>query len=579
MLRWLQWDVSSRHVESLADFLQRATQAVNPEEVLHLACERLRELFAAQAVVFFQLGSAGQGLEPRAASTQVGEQALSPAGLGDVIVLEAVPEWQAALADGAPRWVERAPTSGAAPLAALPEAHRVLVLPVMVRAQAYGCLAVFFDRKAWAPGAEKRQAGQAIAHALTLALEAGRLDDLTPHALLDDKIVLRERLATLGELISGIAHELNNPLTAVTGYAELLLANGLPPEAREQVARLGEEADRASRILKSLLLFARGEGAERQPVDLNELVERTLSLRAYELKVQNIDLVRHYAPDLPAVLADATQLQQVVLNLVLNAEQAIRSQRPHGRITLRTRWQPEEGQVVVEISDDGPGILPAVRPFIFDAFFTTKEAPEGSGLGLSISEVIVKDHGGEIGVESTPGCGATFSVELPLPPQPPPARPAPPLAGRAAAAPARRRRAVRVGARILVVDDEPVVAHLIADTLRKQGFVVRVHTDSRRALEEAYRRPFDLVICDVRMPELDGAAFHRLLSERRPEMAQRLLFTTGDTLARDTMRFLEQVRLPHLAKPFHVEELRAMVAEVMGELATVADQTANRGAP
>ena len=565
MPRWLQWDVPSRHVEALADFLQLATHSASTEEVLHLACERLRQLFEAEAVVFFQLDSAGRRLEPRAFATPGWE-------LTGGVLLEAVPEWQAALAEGGPRWVEQSTASAAALLSALPEAHRVLVLPVVARAQAYGCAAVFFAGKAAPPGKEKRRVGQAVAQALTLLLEAGHNDDSTPPPLLNEKMVQRERLATLGELISGIAHELNNPLTAVTGYAELLLADGLPPEVREQVARLGEEADRASRILKSLLLFARGEGAERQPVDLNELLERTLSLRAYELKVQNIEVVRHYAPDLPAVLADATQLQQVFLNLLLNAEQAIRSQRPHGRITLRTRWQPEEGRVAVEISDDGPGILPGVRPYIFDAFFTTKDTPEGTGLGLSISQVIVKDHGGEIGVESTPGRGATFSVELPLPPLPSPAR-------LAAPAPARRRTVTRAGARILVVDDEPVVAHLIADTLRKQGFVVRVHTDSRRGLEEACRQPFELVICDVRMPELDGPAFHRLLSERRPELARRLLFTTGDTLARDTIRFLEQVRLPHLAKPFHVEELRTVVSEAVRALEGAADETDSAGAP
>jgi two-component system NtrC family sensor kinase len=400
----------------------------------------------------------------------------------------------------------------------------------------------------------------------------GRLEiyrDITSQRLLENKVVQRERLATLGQLISGIAHELNNPLTAVTGYAELLLANGVPAALHEKAARLSEEAARASRILKSLLVFARGEGAEKHPVDLNELLERTLSLRSYELKVQNIELVRHYAPKLPLVLADATQLQQIFLNLLLNAEQAIRSQRRHGSITLRTRLLPKPGLVRIEISDDGPGIPPAVLPHIFDAFFTTKIDPEGTGLGLSISQVIAKDHGGEIGATSNPGRGATFSVELPS--QSKPARARRRASGRRAA-----QAAVKAGRRIVVVDDEPVVVHLIADTLRRQGLSVRVHTDSRRALQEVSQQPFDLIICDVRMPELDGPAFHRVLAERRPEMARRLLFTTGDTLAKDTARFLEQTRLPFLAKPFHVAELRSVVEGVLRELDRAEDQ---RGSP
>ncbi len=369
----------------------------------------------------------------------------------------------------------------------------------------------------------------------------------------ENKIIQRERLATLGQLLSGIAHELNNPLTAVTGYAELLLADRLPASQRRQVEMLAEEADRASRILRSLLLFARGEPAERKPVNLNELLERTLALRAYELKVQNIRVVTDFAPDLSPVLADSTGLQQVFLNLLLNAEQAIRSQRQHGQIAVRSRSLRAQRQVEIAVVDDGPGIPPALQPHLFDAFFTTKSGLEGTGMGLSISQAIAKNHGGAIRVESQPGHGATFYVVLPagLVPQP-----SPPAFGRTAVA-----RSDRVGVRVLVVDDEPVIAHLMADTLRRQGFRVHLHTDSRRALEDVARHDYDLLICDVRMPDLDGPAFYRLLQQRHPQLLHRLLFTTGDTLARDTARFLEEVQLPCLAKPFHVEELLTAVDE------------------
>jgi PAS domain S-box-containing protein len=389
----------------------------------------------------------------------------------------------------------------------------------------------------------------------------GRLEvyrDVTDQRLPEDKLVHRERLATLGHLLSGIAHELNNPLTAVTGYAELLRDLRLTGPLKQKVDRLAEEAERAGRILKSVLLFARGDNHHKQSVDVAELLDRTLSLRSYELKVENIRVVREYQAGLPPVAANPTQLQQVFLNLLLNAEQAIRSQRQHGRITLRVRREPEPGSVQIEIADDGPGIASAVLPHIFETFFTTKAPAVGTGLGLSISQAIIRRHGGEISVESQSGQGAVFRIELP-PQAAVAAKPPPPP-------PPRRQAPSRSGRRVLVVDDEPVVAHLIADTLRRQRFAVRVHTDSRRALEEASEKDFDLVICDLRMPELDGPAFYRLLQERKPDLSRRLLFTTGDTLARDTARFLEQVGLPNLAKPFHVDELTAAVGNVLREL-------------
>lgn len=394
-------------------------------------------------------------------------------------------------------------------------------------------------------------------HQLVGRLEVYR--DITAQRLLEDKILQREKLVAVGQLVSGIAHELNNPLTAVAGYAQLVLAARLSPELRGQAERLAREAERAGHIVKNLLLFARGAKAEKQTVDLAEILERTLSLRAYELKVANIQVVRDYAPQLPSVLADPHQLQQVFFNLLLNAEQAIRSLRDHGRITVRTRGRPDGSRARGEIADDGPGISAAHLSHLFDPFFSTKPPEEGTGLGLSISQAIVKEHGGEIFVHSAPGEGATFAVELPTlaveTPAPEPRPAAPP-----ARAVEKRSR------RILVVDDEPAVAHLIADALEQQGYAVRVHTDSRRAMAEAFEHPFQLAICDIRMPELDGQAFYRALREHQSPLARRLLFTTGDTLARETAKFLEQVGLPYLAKPFRVEELRAVVRDLLQKL-------------
>ncbi len=386
---------------------------------------------------------------------------------------------------------------------------------------------------------------------LTARLEVYR--DITAQRLVEDKVLHRERLAALGQMVSGIAHELNNPLTAVSGYARLLLEGHPPRKLRAAASQLSSEAERASRIIKSLLLFGRVEQAEKRPVALPDLVDRIISLRAYELKLRNIEVQRRFARNLPAVLVDPHHLPQAILNLVLNAEQAIRSQRDHGRITFHLR-SVDTDSVRLDISDDGPGISPAVLPHIFDPFFTTKSGSEGTGLGLSIVQSIVKEHGGEIRVQSTPGHGATFSLIFPAyqaeaevePPPTPQVVEAETLAG---------------SPRVLVVDDEPSVAQLITDVLRRLGCRVRLHTDSNRALQVALREPFELIICDLRMPGLDGRAFHRILNERNPELARRLLFITGDTLAADTRAFLDQVQLPHIPKPFLVEELRAAVKE------------------
>jgi two-component system NtrC family sensor kinase len=312
-------------------------------------------------------------------------------------------------------------------------------------------------------------------------------------------------------------------------------------------------------VVQNLLLFAREAKAEKQAVDLADLLERTLSLRAYELKVANIQVAREPAPERLSVWADPHQLQQVFLNLLLNAEQAIRSQRDRGAI--RVRLAAADGQAEVQIADDGPGIAPAVLPHIFEPFFTTKPPREGTGLGLSICQAIVKEHGGEIGVESAPGAGATFVVRLPRHR----VEASRGLGSAAAVAPVPAP-GEKNGWRILVVDDEPAVARLIADALSQQGYEVRAHTESRRALYEAFEEPFHLVICDIRMPEVDGPAFYRALRDRESGLVGRLLFTTGDTLAQETADFLAEARLPFLAKPFRVEELRRRVRELLADL-------------
>ncbi len=240
--------------------------------------------------------------------------------------------------------------------------------------------------------------------------------DITGQRLIRSKLLQTEKMAALGQLVSGIAHELNNPLTSIQGYAQLLLSRRSGSSRSSDARRISQEAERASRIVKNLLLFSRETKPERRAVNLNEVIERTLALRAYELKLENIAVELMLDPVLPHALADAAQLQQVILNLIVNAEQAILQGRGEesrtGRIRFRTRRLAGD-RIGIEVSDDGPGISPEVISRIFDPFFTTKPAGVGTGLGLSIVYGIVKEHGGEVSIESHAGRGAILNIELP----------------------------------------------------------------------------------------------------------------------------------------------------------------------
>jgi signal transduction histidine kinase len=393
--------------------------------------------------------------------------------------------------------------------------------------------------------------------------------DVTSQRLLQSKLVQTEKMAAIGQLVSGIAHELNNPLTGILGYAQLLLGRGLAPAQQTEAQKIHEEAERASHIVKNLLLFARETQPERLPVDLNEVVERALALRSYELRVEDIVVTRELDPELPETQADPIQLQQVVLNLVVNAEQAILEGRGHGTIRVRTS-RLGAARLLLEVSDDGPGIDSRNVSRIFDPFFTTKPPGVGTGLGLSIVYGIVQQHGGEISVESVPGHGATFRVELPL------VEGAPRLIaeqGRGAAAPARPPG---VGRRVLVVEDEPIVAELIGEILGEEGHVVEAVLDSQEGLNRLAREKYDLVICDLRMPRLDGQAFHRALVASGSGFEKRLLFVTGDTLSPPTRAFLERSGAPCLPKPFLVEELKLAVNRLLEPAGEPARPTAER---
>jgi signal transduction histidine kinase/ActR/RegA family two-component response regulator len=398
--------------------------------------------------------------------------------------------------------------------------------------------------------------------------------DLTAQRVFHSKLLQTEKLAALGQMVSGVAHELSNPVTSIMGYAHRLLARQDLPGRTEEVRQIYQEAERAGTILRQLLLNARETLPERRPVSLNQIVHGVMDLQRFSLTAEKISVEIDLAPALPFVQGDPGHLQQVLMNLMGNARQALEQQEEGGTIRLRTK-RIGDRRVLLEVADNGPGIPQAILARIFDPFFTTKPAGVGTGLGLAIVLSVVREHGGQVHVLSPPQGGAVFQIEFPVAAEAvqdeavgftlPPRKSSLPEAAEAASRGNRLAPAHETGkgARVLVVEDEPTVARLIADVLEDEGMHVDVLLDGREALARAAGQSFDLVICDMKMPGLDGQHFYKSLERSGNPLRKRFLFVTGDTMAAHTREFLERNHLPHVAKPFRVEELTEKVRSVL----------------
>jgi len=402
--------------------------------------------------------------------------------------------------------------------------------------------------------AEPAGDGGLAVHALLRDVgERKRLDDQARE--LQQQLLQAEKLAALGQTISGVAHELNNPLATILTTAERLSRQDVDPATRRSVETILGEAERAAKIVRQLLAFARKRHSTRTMVDLNQVARDTLALRLHEQRLANITVIDALAAGLPPIFGDAHQLQQVVLNLVINAEQAMRSSHGHGTLIVRSWQAPAQDAVVLEVSDDGPGVPDEVMPRIFDPFFTTKSAGQGTGLGLTVAYAIVQEHGGRIEADSTPGCGAAFRLWLPTTGAVQATSPAPRATG---------FEDVGGGAAVLVVEDEAPLAAAVADALRDAGFDAVTANDGADALDRVAERTFDLVVCDLRMPRMDGPAFHRAIAARSPALARRVIFVTGDVAGTEAERFLEESGCRWLTKPFRLADLLRTAREVLG---------------
>jgi two-component system NtrC family sensor kinase len=377
------------------------------------------------------------------------------------------------------------------------------------------------------------------------------LTDITERRRLQQQLAQSEKMSSLGQMISGVAHELNNPLASIVGYTQLI--RGSAEEGgtlHKRLEVLGREAERCRKIVRNLLSFVRNHEPEHKLLSLNQVVENVVALLRYQLRVDGIRVESDLDTGLPALVGDAHQLEQVLVNLLTNAAQAIRQTGEPGTVTLQTR-PGSAGGVLLEVRDTGPGIPEGARSRIFDPFFTTKDPGEGTGLGLSLVYGIVTAHGGTIEALHHEGPGTTFRIRLPGGRSEPPVEavtrslsPPPATAGR-----------------VLVVDDDEAVARLICDTLDKDGLVAQRASDGWQALERLVDEPFDLVICDVKMPDMNGERLYEELCRTRPELARRVLWTTGDTLGSLPDELARRTGLEVLTKPFDLDELRDRVRE------------------
>jgi len=368
-------------------------------------------------------------------------------------------------------------------------------------------------------------------------------------------LVQAEKLSAVGQLVAGVAHELNNPLTGVLGFSQLLLGTNLPSEVRPDVERIAWEAGRAAKIVQNLLSFARKQQVRAVFMDLNEVLAKTLEIKSYDLRVSNVQVEMKLASDLPNISADISQMQSVCLNLIGNAQEAMTGAHDGG--TLRVRTARVGDKVELTIADDGPGIKPEDIDRIFDPFFTTKEVGKGTGLGLSICHGIVAEHGGRIWVESEQGSGATFHLEFPVAPETP---------REEVVSNTAEMATIFEGKRILVVDDEQVIRELIVATLSKLDCQVESRASASEAMELLDQASFDLLLVDLKMPGMNGKEFFQTLAERAPDLASRVIFVTGDTVSGDSEEFLEEAGRPVIGKPFDLEELERVVAEELGKV-------------
>ncbi|MDP1571393.1 MAG: ATP-binding protein [Vicinamibacterales bacterium] len=378
-----------------------------------------------------------------------------------------------------------------------------------------------------------------------------------------ERLGQQEKMAAIGQLVQGVAHELNNPLQGVLGYTELMLAARPSQADNEELHAIRDSATRAAGIVRHLLTFAGEEAPARSWRQMGRLVHEAVARRRPYLDLAGIDVRLEIVDRLPLVYVDGVRMEQVIIQLVQNAEAGIEARHAgvahgprvptgvRGEIVVRVWRELVPDRLLFEVLDNGSGLREADLTRAFDPFFTTRQTGEGTGLGLSVCYGVIREHGGQIRLANRPVGGTAVTVELPV------ATDA--YAPRQAAAPVPSQRP-----RALVVDDEDSNAALVRRVLSSAGYEVESTTLSRRALVMLERSSYDVVIADVKMPELSGEELYDRVCTMRPEMASRFIFITGDIDGQATRTFLERTRCGYFMKPFNLEHLTSAADLLVG---------------
>ncbi len=380
----------------------------------------------------------------------------------------------------------------------------------------------------------------------------GTARDITEKKELQNRLLQSEKLSLMGEIISEVTHELNNPLSGIMGFAELLLLDkSLNPESKKDIEKILEETERASKIIKNFLTFSRRYEPQKKSCNINQILESVLEIRAYDMNVSNIKVIRNLDDNIHLTMADPNQLRQVFLNLVSNAIYSMKKSDKPRTLTIKT--QKKGDKIIISISDTGKGIPKENIKRIFKAFFTTKEVGKGTGLGLSISKSIIEEHGGTIRAESTPGKGATFIIELPLEES---------VEEPTTQEKKQEGKPLR-GLRILVVDDEETILDFISMIFTKEGSVIDKALDGKKATEYLEKYDYDIIISDFKMPTMNGFELYDWIKQHKPHLTKRVAFVTGDILNQNIQMFFQRTGVFHINKPFGFSELKKVAFEII----------------